>query len=359
MEAAHRTSLAKGEVGIRERKRSPTLSEYAEKDFRPFIKTQFQEKPKTAVYYELGLRNILNFPALANRPLDEISQDAITAFVAKKRESKLEVSSINRQLEVLRRMFKLAMEWGKTEKALPTVRMLPGEKRRERVLTADEESRYLEAAGKIGDQTLWSYERALDGIRATRRGEQPVKPRDAYLLRDVTTVLLECALRPEEVYRMRWDDVRDGSLHVAHGKTENARRVIPLPPRAAAVLQMRRLTDPGEWVFPAPTRSGHIEQFSIKGQHARACTLAGIEHFVPYTCRHTCLTRWASVMDPYVLAYVAGHSDFATTRRYVHPRSETVLAAMQKAREVRGGHNSGHSAEESGPTELHQTAGKN
>jgi len=32
MEAAHRTSLAKGEVGIREKKQAPTLSEFAEKD---------------------------------------------------------------------------------------------------------------------------------------------------------------------------------------------------------------------------------------------------------------------------------------------------------------------------------------
>ncbi len=32
-------------------------------------------------------------------------------------------------------------------------------------------------------------------------------------------------------------------------------------------------------------------------------------------------------MDPYTLAYLAGHSDFSTTKRYVHPQTETVLAA--------------------------------
>ena len=37
MEAAHRTSMAKGEVGIRERKRAPTLKEFAERDFTPFL----------------------------------------------------------------------------------------------------------------------------------------------------------------------------------------------------------------------------------------------------------------------------------------------------------------------------------
>ncbi len=50
-------------------------------------------------------------------------------------------------------------------------------------------------------------------------------------------------------------------------------------------------------------------------------------------------------MDPYTLAYLAGHSDFSTTRRYVHPQAEQVLAAMEKAQEARTGYKSGHSTE--------------
>ena len=49
-------------------------------------------------------------------------------------------------------------------------------------------------------------------------------------------------------------------------------------------------------------------------------------------------------MDPYTLSYLAGHSDFATTRRYVHPQTETVLAAMRKATEGASGHITGHTA---------------
>jgi hypothetical protein len=41
-------------------------------------------------------------------------------------------------------------------------------------------------------------------------------------------------------------------------------------------------------------------------------------------------------MDPYTLAYLAGHSDFATTRRYVHPRRVTVLQAMGRAQQAQG-----------------------
>ena len=50
-------------------------------------------------------------------------------------------------------------------------------------------------------------------------------------------------------------------------------------------------------------------------------------------------------MDPYTLAYLAGHGDFSTKRRYVHPQADTVRDAMNRAREARGGHNSGHSEE--------------
>jgi len=54
IEAAHKTSLAKGEVGIREKKPVPTLREFAERDFLPFTESRFQNKPKTLEYYKNG-----------------------------------------------------------------------------------------------------------------------------------------------------------------------------------------------------------------------------------------------------------------------------------------------------------------
>ena len=47
-------------------------------------------------------------------------------------------------------MFHLAQEWGKVEKALPKVKMLPGEKHRERVLTPEEEELYFRGASIRG-----------------------------------------------------------------------------------------------------------------------------------------------------------------------------------------------------------------
>jgi len=108
MEAARRTQLAKGEVGIRDMARIPTLAEFAEGRFRPFVKATFTAKPKTQVYYENGLNNLLAFDRLAGQRIDEITGELIAAYVATRNAVKLEISSINRELQVLRRMFNLA-----------------------------------------------------------------------------------------------------------------------------------------------------------------------------------------------------------------------------------------------------------
>ncbi len=346
MEAAHKTSLAKGEVGIRDKKPVPTLKEFATRDFKPFVETQFQDKSKTLEYYLNGIKNLLADPALASLPLDAVSAEIVGRYVAKRREDGLQVSSINRELEVLRRMLRVAVEWDKIEKVPLRVSMLPGETRRELVLSIEESTKYLNAATVLGQAVDQAYQQSLSGIRATKRNQQPRKP-DAFLLRDVATILLDCGLRPEECFRLRWSEIPDGSLHITHGKTENARRVIPLSPRAAAMIEMRRTTSNSEWVFPSSTGSGHIEKSSLRKLHPKACKLAGIEPFQLYTFRHTCLTRWANSMDPYTLAYLAGHSDFSTTKRYVHPQRKTVLEAMERAQSGSTGHTFGHTAKTS------------
>ena len=96
------------------------------------------------------------------------------------------------------------------------------------------------------------------------------------------------------------------------------------------------------------SRSGHMEQSTLKKQHSKARKLVGVAIFVPYTMRHTCLTRWARLLDPYTLAYLAGHSDFGTTKRYVHPNLNTAREALQRARDAQGRHKSGHSRESGG-----------
>ena len=343
IEAAHKTSLAKGEVGLRDRKPAVTIRQFAIRDFLPFCRSTFAAKPKTLSYYENGTARLLEYPAVADESLDTINGEKIAGYARRRLDVGMKVASVNCELQVLRRMFTLATEWGKAERALPRVRMLPGVAHRDRVVSVHEEEAYLEAAQAIGAGALEAYRCALTGIRALARNEVPVKPRDPFLLRDAATILLDCGIRPEECFRLRLENHQDGVIEITRGKTDNARRRIPLSQRAQSILEMRRAHVDGPWIFPAPTKSGHIEPSSLQGQHARACLMAKLEHFPIYTFRHTCLTRWAPFMDPWTLAYLAGHRDMSITKRYVHPQENNTRAAMEKARLALSRHSSGHS----------------
>src|SRR6266481_5437997 len=143
MEAAHRTSLAKGEVGIRDKKTAPTLAEFIDKRFAPWA--QSATCPKTWLdYYRSGLRAVGKYTPLASLRLNEITSERASDFAAWRQAQGLQVSSVNSSLQVLRRMLHIAVEWGAIEKA-PRIKLLPGERRREHVVEEKEEARYLSA----------------------------------------------------------------------------------------------------------------------------------------------------------------------------------------------------------------------
>jgi integrase len=118
-----------------------------------------------------------------------------TAVLAQVRQA--ESGTINRELRVLRRCLRLAVEWEILERT-PKVQMLRGEKRRERVVSEEELLRYLACAFP--------------------------------LLADVAITLNDTGLRPDECHRLQWENItrvngRNGSLLVTEGKTTAARRV--------------------------------------------------------------------------------------------------------------------------------------
>ena len=237
------------------------------------------------------------------------------------------MSTVNSSLRVLRRVLRLAVEWGAVP-AAPKVRLLPGERHRERVVTRDEEAKYLAAA------------------------PEP--------LASIAAVLFDTGLRPEECFRLRWELItwtngRHGTFLVTHGKTAAARRVLPMTPRVRKILESHWETamKPEEgWVWPAPTRSGHMESSSLRKQHSRTFNaiadqaaknnIKPMRSFVLYSVRHTFLTRLGeSGCDVWTLARIAGHSSIRMSSRYVHPSEEAVLTAMTRL----GGHKTGHSSD--------------
>jgi len=186
--------------------------EAATQQFMPWAESTFAAKVKTWLYYRNGVRRLQMYAPLISSALDEPQLgERISAYIAQRQAKGLQVASINRELQVLRRLLHLAVEWGAVDQ-VPKIRMLHGERHREFVLSAAEEARYLAAASEP--------------------------------LASVATVLADSGMRPEECYRLQWECVtwinsRHGTVLVTHGKTAAARRVLPMTQRVRTLLQGR------------------------------------------------------------------------------------------------------------------------
>lgn len=306
MESAHRTSLAKGEVGIREEKAAPTLKEFLKQDFLPYVETRHATKPNTLRYYTDGSA-MLTKSELAGLRLDELTDQHAQQFA--RQHSGLSASGINRGLRTLRRALNLAFQWKTLDKPVK-VTLAAGERQRDRVLNDGEIKKYLDAC------------------------PQPWK--------DCATIILDEGFRPSEVFALRWSHVffnQDGTglIQVMEGKSKAAHRMLPMTPRVYELLRGRHEASDGPsegWIFPSSSESGHFNGDVAKDHHKKALTDSGVKAFVPYTLRHTALTNLGEKAggDVFVLARIAGHSSITVTQRYIHPQADAinrVFAASQ------------------------------
>lgn len=139
MEAAHRTSLAKGEVGLREKTPAPTLKEFCDRRFQPWAKATFEHTCRNNwFWFRAGIRRLTAYEPLSKTKLDEITNEKVAGFVANEQtrfqnrgrdegdeKRGMAVSSINSSVRVLRRILSLAVEWGVLESS-PVLALLPG-----------------------------------------------------------------------------------------------------------------------------------------------------------------------------------------------------------------------------------------
>ncbi len=301
IEGKIRAELAAGRFDILEAEPAPALTDFLKKDFLPYTQSKFQDEPKTLLYYTYGVKMLADSD-MASLPLDKITDQHARGFEA--RYSHLEASTINCGLRALRRALSLAEEWGKIDRK-PKIALAKNENKRTRVLSEYEATAYLNVC------------------------PQP--------WRDAATVILGTGARPEEVCRLRWEQiewrVNGGIIHMRKGKSDNAERPLPLLPEVYVALSSRHEAQgypSAGWVFPSESASGHLMQGSAKSQHARAIKDAQVNRFAPYTLRHTGLTWIAPYTDAYTLARIAGHSSITMTMRYIHPQQGAIEFAFAK-----------------------------
>src|SRR5438105_5914066 len=116
MDATHRASLAKGEVGLREQKSILILRSFCTHRVEPWAKSTFEKAaPKTWLWYCFGIKSVKNSGTLGNLKLNEIGPELIAEFASERQRDGLQISSINSCLRALRRVLRLAVEWGGIE----------------------------------------------------------------------------------------------------------------------------------------------------------------------------------------------------------------------------------------------------
>lgn len=84
MEAACKTALAKGEVGILERKRQPTLREFSQR-FIDHVQAHHADKPRTLEFYAEKVCRLLEFGPLATAHLNQIDEALIETYIQARR----------------------------------------------------------------------------------------------------------------------------------------------------------------------------------------------------------------------------------------------------------------------------------
>jgi len=323
IQAAYRTKLAKGEVGIEEPKppkRVPTLVA-AMKSFLVWSEQEHAAHPNSHRRYQISSKALLSY--FGNAAIDSITSDDVEKFkIFRAKQKKLapgkkamkprkgsakqiRPATVNRELACLKHLF------NRNEETVPKnpvkgVKFLNEDNEQTRILSAEEEKLYLLAAS------------------------QP--------LQDIAILMLETGCRPEEVYRIRRENVHiaERYLLIPFGKTKAARRKVPLSDKAITVLLKCLDKAKGEYLFPGripvgmkPEDAGPIVK--VNAAHTAALKRSKLAPFRLYDLRHTWATRSAMAgVDLVTLAAMLGHSRIQMVLRYAHPTEEHQFAAMEK-----------------------------
>jgi integrase len=308
-ESKRKADLLDRRAGFTQAKLAPKFEEFV-MTFLAWSKQQ--HRPKTYELHSTNTDTLLRF--FRGKWLDELTSAMVEDFKgARLREKRgnakdggtVAGATVNRALTTLKLLYNYAERSGYAVKN-PTshVAFLPESNGRLRVVGFDEELVYLAKASKP--------------------------------LKDIAEIILDTGMRPEEVFRMRLENLDFGRRRIFNpfGKTRAARRSVTMTEAVVSLLKERvkKAEKRGSpYVFFSPTDPARPIG-SVRKAHDAAVENAGItDHFRLYDLRHTFATRAAaSGVDLPTLASMLGHTKIQMTMRYVHPAEEQKRAASVK-----------------------------
>ncbi|MGB8803247.1 MAG: tyrosine-type recombinase/integrase [Candidatus Acidiferrales bacterium] len=307
-EAKRRIDLIERRAGFTRSKPNPRFDEFC----KEFLEgSKLHHRPKTHELHELNCKTLKRF--FRGKYLDEITSKMVEDFKTARKQERVQWAknrsvtgaTVNRALTTLKLLFHQAERCGYAVKnPVVGVPMFREPLDSMRVISFEEQAAYLAETS------------------------QP--------LHDIAKIILDTGMRPEEVFRMRAEnlDFKQKVIFNPYGKTKAARRTIPMTDDALSLLKPRankamKLATP--YLFP----SRHDIQRpigSVKKAHSAAVRRAKIQrYFRLYDLRHTFATRAVDAgTDLPTLSSLLGHASILMTMRYVHPAAEQKKTAMEK-----------------------------
>ncbi len=295
--AIRHSEVLRGKFGLAKKKpKPPTFDAFCERYL-----SQSKQLKKSWKRDELALKPMRVF--FAPKRIDQVTTWDIERYRARRLES-ITKATCNRDLDVLRHMLNMAVEWEVIEKN-PALKVKPHrlEQRAMRVLTLDEERALVKAA--------------------------------ADHLKPLVTIAVNTGMRKGELLALEWDavDTFHNIITVKHSKSGKVRH-IPMSAIVAGTLKRIRGAHEG-CVF----KYGGKCAKNVKTAFASAVKTSGIRPCRFHDLRHTFATRLVLAgVDLPTVQRLLGHANISMTARYAHPSPEHIRAAVGRlALSVYGG----------------------
>jgi integrase len=310
-----------------------TFKEYVEKTFIPWTKENKRS-------YRSDLSRLKPLIAFFGRKLfKEISQLLVESYKSKRlkmpvvflnkkgkitKQRERSKAAVNRELQLLSRIFTLAIEKKEArENPVSLVDLLPGERKRRRRLHPEERQKLLEAIRANGSQDKRLH------------------------LLPIITLDLNSGLRRTELLSLKVTDVDFIRNVMRATETKNGEeREVEMNATARALLidlVSQARTQGWEYIFTNPRTGTRYKD--IKKAFNNALRDAGIEDLRFHDLRHTFASQAGD--DPGVsvaaLAETMGHKDWKTTMQYTHASKKSKLRVVE-AQERREVENAGHNS---------------
>jgi integrase len=273
-------------------RRAPLLCDFAPR-FLDWVDHARHLAPKSRRYYRVGWNQIRGTP-LMGMNLDRITTEELDRLALEG-----SPSYVNQALRTLRRLLGKAAEW-KVIAVAPAVRLMK-EVGRELTIDPETEAKLLAVA------------------------KQPMK--------DVLIMIQDTGMRPEEVFRIRIENINWNQRLIfnPNGKTQAARRHVPISERMLDLLMVRCSDKREGWLFPSRrAKAGHLTTVAKQFRDARG--KAGLPgSLVLYCARHTFGTAaYGATGNLAMVMNVMGHTDVRTAMRYQHPVLDSVREAIDQ-----------------------------